>query len=196
MNKVWNVLSSMAVLVLGAYFLTNFFLNQTSIPQQFTDSRMKGAEIARNIVALSNNSLSSLSEIARYDEAGNTPDALILISKEILKVGEYQTQALNLSQELEKMAELVKNIKPQGIKIVATEAISSEVALVSSLLIYNGYLKDLFETLKTKLESNTNTDGRVKDLVGKINYQIKTINSLNDESVAVFNTFDTLSKSK
>lgn len=190
----YTVSSLVILLVAGFYSIRFFSSSKISVPEEFTTSRMKSAEIGRNIKALSSNSLNNLRKIAEFDETGKTSSALALVSEEISNAQKSHGQAVELSKELEIMAKDLKLITPQSAKIVATEALTSQVTLVGRLLSYNNYLKELFDVLKSKFESGIKTDGRVKELVNSINYEVQAINSLSAESSAIFGTLDALIK--
>lgn len=194
MSKSLKYIIPLAVLVIGFYSIRFLSSSKISVPEEFTASRMKSAEIGRNIKALSGNSLNNLRKIAEFDEAGKTSSALGLVSEEVLNAKKSHSQAMELAKELEIMAKDLKLISPQSAKIVATEALTSQVALVGRLLSYNNYLKELFDVLKSKFENGIKTDGRVKELVNSINYEVQAINSLSAESSAIFSTLDALIK--
>ena len=174
----------------GAYILFSNLTAPNFIPEEFTEARLNGAELASKIVSLADDSLNNISEIARFDDEGDKDEALILIAKELAKNREMRDEAIRLSAELEKMARSLRNIKPSQARILATEAVSSEVALVSRLISYNDYLLQLFETLKEKVQTpSVKTNGRVEELVKKINEEAKAINEFNgkfSQSLAEF----------
>lgn len=175
----------------GIYLLfSNIEISKKFLPEEFSEARIKGAALAKNIVDLSSESLRSLTEIAEYDEEGNSSEALILISKEVIKNRATRDEAIKLSSQLEKMARSLTDIEPTHARILATEAVSSEVALVSRLISYNDYLLQLFETLEKKfLKPAVNSDGRVVELIKKINEESSAINQFNyrfNESLAEF----------
>jgi hypothetical protein len=95
-------------------------------------------------------------------------------------------EAIRLSEQLTVMAEQAPRIRPDYAKELATEAVASEVALVSRLIYYNNYLAQLFETLKVKFEKpwTTYLDGQVNDLINKINDEAQAINELNKKFLA------------
>lgn len=152
------------------------------LPGEFSDARSKGADVAQKIVELSRNNLSLLDQVAKYDQANNHNEALIAISKAIIQNRDNQAEAIQLSEQLRVMAEQAPRIKPARGSEIATEAVASEVALVSRLVSYNNYLNQLFETLKVKFEKPTTSyylDGQVNDLVNRINDEAQAINELN-----------------
>ena len=188
------VLAAMVVVGLGTYFLVAFFAQpERGIPSEFSEARGRGAELARIIVSLSETSLKNLEEISRYDEEGKKAEALILISQEVIRNRSIREEALRLSSQLEKMARYLSDISPERARILATEAVSSEVALVGRLLVYNELLLRLFETLKDKLEKpSLAANGRVQTLVEKINEEGRAINEFNRKFVQSLADFDAI----
>ena len=151
------------------------------VPPEFAEARIRGARIAHEIAEAAGKSLDNLATIRVYDEKGETAEALILISQEIIQNREAQVKAIALSSELEKMARLLSDIKPSGAKSIATEAVSAEVALVSRLISYNDNLRELFSILREKFEKpGRSFDGTVQTLIERINEDARAINSFNE----------------
>jgi hypothetical protein len=188
-NRVKIFLGTAAIgsgLAIAFYFI----LPGGFVPSEFSEARIKGAGLAEKIVELSNESLANLEAIAKYDEQGNTPEALTLLSKEVIKNRETHEEAIRLSAQLEKMARSLSEIKPARARVLATEAVSSEVALVSRLLSYNNFLLQLFEVLRDKFQNpRSDANGRVEELIAKINEEARAINDFNrrfNQSLAEF----------
>jgi len=165
------------IISLGLLLFIKYIFPTKSIPQDFNESRSKGAAIAQRILALSDNISKRLKEIAEYDKTGNTAEALIAISKQIIENRENQQEAVRLASQLEKMARSLSKIRPAKARQIATEAVGAEVALVSHLISYNDYLKQLFEILRSKFEERSvYIDGQVEGLIKKINEEVQAIN--------------------
>jgi len=173
-----RVLIGAAIILAGILLLVKFFIFPVkSVPIEFSDARLKGAKIARQIVILANNTIKSLETIAEYDKQGNTADALILISNQLLSNRDSQEAAIKLSSQLEHMARNAARIKPSSARQAAMAAITAEVALVSHLISYNDYLKQLLEVLRLKLTTTKNySDTQVEDLIGRMNEEAQAIN--------------------
>ena len=93
------------------------------------------------------------------------------------------------------MARALSSIKPERSRILATEAVSAEVALVSRLLSYNDYLLQLFETLRAKFSNpGLSSNGKVNDLIARINDETRAINELNGRSTNALASFDEVFK--
>jgi len=190
MKKNLLILSSAILAGLGIYFAISIILPDSFVPEKFMEARIKGAELAYNIAELSNSSLKTLEQIEEKDRQGKNSEALDLASQELLKTLETRQQAIKLSSQLEKMARSLQDIKPAQARVLATEAVSSEVALVSRLLSYNDYLGQLFETLRAKFQSNEDTNGKVQKLLNDINDEAKAINDLNKKFTDSLEEFD------
>src|SRR3989344_9499184 len=119
-----------AIIVIGGFALLGkmVFFPATYVPTEFTEARLEGATIAQKIVTLSGGALASLEKISEYDKNGETTEALILISQQLIANRVNQEEAVNLSRQLEKMARFLSNIKPANARQQAIEAVTSEVA--------------------------------------------------------------------
>ena len=189
MHIITVVLAAAMVLVLRYVIFPAKFL-----PGEFTEARIKGSEVAQKIVVLSRENLALLDKVATYDEQKHHPEALIAISNALIKNRENQTQAIRLAQQLTVMAEQAPRIRPVGASEIATEAVASEVTLVSRLITYNDYLNQLFETLKVKFDKPwvSYLDGQVNDLVNKTNDEAQAINELNKKFIASMAQLDVI----
>lgn len=183
---VWTILSAAVVYLLG-YLL----FPSAKVPEEFSEARQNGAAVAVRILELSGNTLAKLNEIAEQDKNYNFSEALLLISQQLIANRENNLEAVKLSSQLERMARFVPDVRPAGAREVATEGVSAGVALVSHLLSYNEYLKQLFEILKQKFEKPwVSTDGQVQFLIKKINEEVQAVNELNGRFVASMQNFD------
>jgi cellobiose-specific phosphotransferase system component IIB len=189
MHIITAVIATAVVLALRYVVFPAKFL-----PGEFTEARIKGSDIAQNIVQLSRTNLALLNEVAKYDQDNNHSKALIAISNALVQNRLNQVEAIRLSEQLTVMAEQSQRIQPARGREVATEAVASEVALVSRLVYYNDYLNRLFETLKVKFEKPwvSYLDGQVNDLVNKVNDEAQAINELNKKFVASMAELDAI----
>ena len=184
---IWAAASAAVVLLLKYIFFPSNYL-----PSEFSDARIKGAVIAQKIVEFSRDTLARLNEVGKYDQVGNSPEALIAISNAVIANRENQVEAIRLSSQLNAMAENLPSIRPSRGRELATQAVTAEIALVSRLLYYNNYLNQLFEALKVKFEKPwvAYLDGQVADLISKINDEVQAINELNKEFNSTMAEFD------
>jgi DNA repair exonuclease SbcCD ATPase subunit len=180
---------SASALIFSVYYVA---FPRKFLPGEFSDARIKGANVAQRIVELSRDTLSLLGKVSKYDEQRNTVEALIAISSAITTTRDSQTEAVRLSSQLAAMAENLPRIQPARARELATEAVTAEVALVSRLIYYNTYLNALFEALRVKFERPgvDYLDGQVSDLINKINDEAQAINELNKKFAAKMAEFD------
>jgi len=162
------------------YFFTKTIVSQEGLPSEFIEGRTKGAELSSEIAALYDQSLNNLRQIGQYEKEGDIASAFDLLEEEITRNQDAQRKAIELSSELEKMARSIDRIKPDSAKIAATEAVSSEVTLVSRLVSYNEYFSQLFEALGEKFQDPQKyTNGKIEELLDNMNKESQAINELN-----------------
>jgi len=77
-------------------------------------------------VNISNDSTSNINKIAKLDEERDYTDALTLVTAELQKNRTARGKAVELSNNLELMAENLSNISPVSSGQTALEAVSSE----------------------------------------------------------------------
>ncbi|OGY63703.1 MAG: hypothetical protein A3E64_01020 [Candidatus Harrisonbacteria bacterium RIFCSPHIGHO2_12_FULL_48_16] len=164
------------------------------LPWEFTEARLKGADIAQRIVELSRGTLTRLNDVSRYDQDRNYNEALVSIARAVIENRQNQVEAVRLSSQLEDMARYIMKISPSRARSLATDAVSSEIALVTRMVYYNDYLFQLFEALKAKLEnpSRSYLDGQVNELINNINDEAQSINDLNKHFNQVMAEFDAI----
>ena len=189
---IWLPALIMAVIILTVRFV----VSSDRVPDEFLEARITGAALAQNVVSLSRQSLTRLDKIAKYDREGKFPQALSLISEELLENRKSQAEAARLASQLERMARLVSDIRPSSARELATEAISAEVALVSRLVTYNELLRNLFVVLNLKFDSRAaqELDGRVNELINQVNEEAKAINQFNKRFNNAMAKFDEIFK--
>ena len=178
-----------AALILGYWF----YSSKLFIPDDFYMARENSTKIAKIIVDDSSENLNLLGAISKLDQSGDYSTALNVVSKAVINNRKNTKSAVELSQQLEIMAINTAKIKPDKAKELAISAISSEVALVSRLLKYNGYLAELFELLKLKFSvKEFDPANSIQELVVKLNDEAKAVNSLNDKFNSLMAEFDAL----
>ncbi len=164
---------------------------EPQVPEEFSKARTEGANAALRIVAASTYSLTVLEQIAKLDQEGESTGALLLASNELGKMRDFRAAALELSSELGRMAQFLNDIEPERARVLATEAVTAEVALVSRLLTYGESLTELFKTLVLKFEGTaTDPNGNVEEFIKEINTEAKAINQFNNRFTQALAEFD------
>ena len=167
----------LAIFVLGAWYL----MDQSFVPSNFQSARQEGSEISGGIVNILDESLQNLEKIAEADRNYNFSRALNLVDGELEKVNNAKQKAAELTKVLDKMARAVQEITPAKARTLALEAVSSEISLISHLMIYNDTLTGLLKTLQYKFSGDIRYDAKdVQTLVESLNKETREINALND----------------
>ncbi len=178
------------IIILIGYFVARFlFVDAKDVPDDFLQARQEASLIAQDIVNLSNQSADNLDEIAYLDSERKYSEALALTSQELERNRQAREKAIGLSVQLEKMARNLSEISPPSASQIALEAVSSETALISRLIIYNDYLTQLLEVLRDKFLGITDGD-KTDELIAKINGEAQAINDLNNKFNSIMEEFD------
>ena len=184
-----------AILIIAIYLF--FYLlaansNVKKVPDEFLKARQEASLIALDIISFSNQTANNISKISELDKEAKYEDALNLIAQEIDHNRQAREGAIKLSAQLEKMAKNISGIEPPEAAQIALQAVGSETALISRLISYNDYLIQLLEVLRQKFSEEKNINGRIVELVGKINEESKTINDLDKNFNQLMAEFDKL----
>src|SRR3989344_6944628 len=184
-----------AILIIAIYLF--FYLlaansNVKKVPDEFLKARQEASLIALDIISFSNQTANNISKISELDKESKYEDALNLIAQEIDHNRQAREGAIKLSAQLEKMAKNISGIEPPEAAQIALQAVGSETALISRLISYNDYLVQFLEVLRQKFSEDKNTNGRIAELVGKINEETKAINDLDKNFNQLMSKFDKL----
>ena len=184
-----------AILIIAIYLF--FYLlaansNVKKVPDEFLKARQEASLIALDIISFSNQTANNISKISELDKEAKYEDALNLIAQEIDHNRQAREGAIKLSAQLEKMAKNISGIEPPEAAQIALQAVGSETALISRLISYNDYLIQLLEVLRQKFSEEKNINGRIVELVGKINEESKIINDLDKNFNQLMAEFDKL----
>ncbi len=194
-NKNAQAAIFLLAVVLAVSFGSRALLMRPSVPADFTATRQEGSEISGQIISLLSDSLKNLEKIRQADKDYNFGEALGLVRHELSNVIDVKIKAAELTRSLDKMARLVQDINPTQARNLALEAVSSEVSLISNLMIYNDTLNGLLETLKLKFSGSIRYDAKdVQVLIENLNKEATEINALNDLFNQKMREFDALVK--
>ena len=181
-----------ALIVLAVYF-SIYFLTPTAknVPSEFLGARQESSLIAKNIIFISNRTSDNLNKIAVLDQEKKYGEALDLVTEEIKQNRRARDEAIKLAGQLETMAKNISTIVPVSAGQTALQAVSSETALISRLITYNDYLVQLLEILQQKFSGfDKNTNGKIAELLAKINEEAKAINELDNSFNQLMGEFD------
>ena len=183
------------ILFIIIIFLTYFIFRlitppSKNIPLDFLKAREEASLMAKNIVVISGKTAENINKISDFDKKGEYTEALNLISEELNNNNKARSQAVNLSVQLEIMAKNLADISPASMGQIALQAISSETALINRLITYNDYLIKLLEVLQKKILGQAENNGRISELIGKINEEARVINDLDKNFNNLIDGFD------
>ncbi len=166
----------------------------SDVPTAFSEARVQGAVIAKNIVDASNQSVTDVELINKLDKEGNYTEALNVVARTVGKSQEIRSEAINLSAQLENMTKAVSGISSDQAKQAALESISSYLSLISRLINYSDYLEKLLGVLRNRFVGNFSDQERVADLIKSVNAEIQSINDFNTQADQAIKRFDQLVK--
>src|SRR3989344_1554750 len=185
-----RILIIFLVIITLCYFVIRFFFVQArNVPPDFLKARQEAASIALVIVGMSDQSATNIDKISELDAEKKYREALTLVTDEIQRNNEARQKAIELSNQLEVMANNLSGIYPASSAQVALQAVSSETTLISRLITYNDYLNQLLNVLRRKFAGQVDGD-EVPQLVQKINNEAQAINDLNREFNDQMKIFD------
>lgn len=178
-----KILIAFILIILVAYFFVRIITpDPKNIPEEFLRAKQQSALIAKEIVDISGQTSDNIKDISELDKQQKYEEALKLVSQEIEHNRQAREKAISLSNQLEIMAKNISAIQPLSLSQAAVQAVSYETTLISRLISYNDYLVQLLEILKNKFSGEEkNADGKIAELITKINTEAQTINDLNDQ---------------
>ena len=180
LSKKFRAILIFVAIILVAYFLIRLIpTSAQKVPKEFLEARANASPIAQEIVNISNDLTKALDQVNQFNSEKKYTEAINFLTQEINQNKDLNQKAIKLSEELGKMAAAVPNISPASASQLALQAISSETTLISRLIVYNGYLGQLLEELRMKFLGQKTDDQKIKDLISKINDEVKNINALN-----------------
>ncbi|MFA5173257.1 MAG: hypothetical protein WC435_02575 [Candidatus Paceibacterota bacterium] len=189
-NKIKFPALFIAIILLAYLFWRIVLVGGSFVPKEFLEANQQGALIATQIVDFSKKSVSNIDKINDLDREENYSEALNLIMEEISRNEEMKKEAYNLSFELAKMAETLKEIKPKVATETALRGINYETSLIIRLINYNAFMGNLLITLRDKFTGKMVEEGKVGEIIKKINDEATAINDLNEQYKAAMNEFD------
>ena len=193
-TKIILFIIGVIVIGSGAFAIRGVF-SRHRVPEEFRDARAESVLIAERIVLLANQSKEDLEDIEREDQAQRYNVAVRVVENALDRNRKAREAAVGLSIQLERMTQAIPRVRPAQARLVAVEAVSSELTLVSRLINHNDYLFRLLGVLNEKFSGGgAGVDGRVKDLIANINGEIQSINDLNMKFADAMVQFDALTR--
>lgn len=176
------------VIAVISFFVVSWGSN---IPTEFKEGRNLASLAAKDIVYLLDETSDNLKKIKTLEQKQDWRGALDIVYSEIEKNKTVSKKALDLTNQLERMARAVPEIEPASARETAIVAISSEVALVTTLNSYiNGDLNELLSLLRSRLTGMGGDYITMNELISSLNKKKDSINLMNDQFVKLMGDFD------
>ncbi|PIR86760.1 MAG: hypothetical protein COU11_04620 [Candidatus Harrisonbacteria bacterium CG10_big_fil_rev_8_21_14_0_10_49_15] len=187
-NLIFTVLASAILIVtLGLFFSSAS--GDAVIPRQFFAARLRAADDSRNMARLINDSLQNLKKIDEYQRQGAVSSALDLLQFEINTATDRQEAASLLANQLEQMARTTAEMDPAAAERLAVEAVTTGVAMVSTMINYNDSLNQLFTGIQARL-TGAPSEVNVSAVLAEINADAEAINRLSTSFNGLLDDFD------
>ncbi|KKU15686.1 hypothetical protein A3D55_02120 [Candidatus Jorgensenbacteria bacterium RIFCSPHIGHO2_02_FULL_45_20] len=192
-NKIVFLSAGTALVVFIAlfFFLPLFTHPKENFPMKFIDARAAAARVSKDIVALTNETNDIIGSVDTLDFSSDKEKALSLIREAKNANGEAYNKAFALSQELQKLAESLADIKSPENQRVMYEAVAVELSLVSEFITYTQNLQTFLDKVASVVSSNTEANKlAVQDGLKAVNEKITVINNLNETFLSKIARFD------
>lgn len=181
----------LAIVAVG-YGATSYWLHRNDVPQDFTSARQQGAQIAQQIVDLSNQSTAELAQVNEYDKEGDYAEALKLTAQMIQQSTDLRNKAVDLSNQVGVMTKSLSDISSFDAQQAALESISSRLALINQLVNYSGDLGKLLDILQKHFTTQEYNNTEVQTIINQINTDVNAINNFNAQANRSMDAFDKL----
>lgn len=176
---------AIALIVAGFYFIINppqlLDKKEGIFPPSFAEAYSAALNLSSVISEAAEEATVRINEINEADRKGDYIRAFNLTVEQAKQHEGLRMKSVELLAELQKMAASVEQIDSPTVQQLILQAVSTQVSLVSHLLIYNERWISLLNHLRNKFLSaepwvfNPETE----ELIQKINDEIEAINKLN-----------------
>lgn len=181
-----------AAILVGGYVVFRIVAAATATPKDFEEARMKGGQIAQDIVSISGELKTELAKINELDKQGSYTEALTRVTEVANRTQDIRAKAVELSGELQIMTSALPKIGKAEAKQAVLDSVSSRLALLSRLINYSDYVYQLLSVLRDKFSGIWHKPGQVAELVDNINAEVNSINAFNQSAIAAMARFDKL----
>ncbi len=187
---LWITVVSLIVLFIVFYILAKLSAPVT-LPTEFLSARQAAAAVGAQIVSLTNATNDKIKAVNISDLDGNVAAARNLLEEARNDNGEAYAQAFELSQNLQRIAESMRQVSSLKSQRLVYEAVSIELSLVSEFITYTQNLNEFLNSLSRALANEDPSDRQlVLNSLDAVNRNVNKINSLNREFLAKIGEFD------
>jgi|GEM_PF-4263369 hypothetical protein len=188
-------LVSAGLAVVALFLLVGLFYEgggEGYIPPEYTQAREETAKMSAEIVQLGEEINQTLLELATKDSIGDHEAALVLAEKGRGQIERLGKKAQKLLSALESMVSSVERVRPVSAVGVGKDAVTVGIKMVERLVVYSNLSSNLVQTIETKLGGGDVANKDIQELIGKINEEVRFVNSLSANYKALTERFDGL----
>lgn len=184
-------LVGLVVVLSGLAFGIPYFQSRAPLPEGFSEARLRAGEISRDIVILSNQTNENLKALSVLDPKKDRTRADELVADARNKNQTAYAKAVDLSLELQRMAESFRGIQSLELQRVVYQAIAIEISLVTEFIQYTKDFNTFLEVVSVFLaDGNTENKLRVQNAERAVNQRVTSINQLNDAFLVQMEKFE------
>lgn len=193
-KTVKYVFSALLVVLLisaGLIFLITETQEPSTPPQSFLEARRDAATISQEIVRLTGETATKISQVDKLVEGDDKERVFSLITEAKGTNNEAHKKAFELSRVLQSLTESLGEIDSIERIELAYNAIATELGLVNEFIIYTEKLGAFLSDLKSAvLHATPESRSKVSASLRAVNEKAGTINELNSEFLNKMKNFD------
>ncbi len=196
LSRRTKIIVAFVVIIAVGYGIALFWQWQSGVPASFTAARLQGAIIAQTIVNNSNQSVTELDAINKYDQEGDYVDALASTTDLIKQSAGLRDEAVQLSAQVTQMTNDLPKIKSADAQQAALQSITIRLAVINELITYSNDLDHLLAVLQARFSGTPQPNGAVANIVSQINADVNLINNFNAQAGQAMDKFDSIESGK
>ncbi len=157
------------------------FSSSPALPASFLEAWRSAAKVSAEVVRLTEDTNRSIARVNALDAGGDAPQALLGIREARERNTLAYGKAVELTRELQRLAESLNDIPSAAGQRLAYEAVATELSLVSEFIVYTESLNRFLDRVAQALTSHSAADrGAVESALEEVNLRARKINELND----------------
>jgi hypothetical protein len=185
------VIAIIAVFAVGALVIIGKnHVASGQVPDDFKTARLQGALISQSIVQYSNQLSDTLANINQLEKEGKLKDALKATDEVLAKSQDLRSRAIDLSHQIEIMAQALPKISSADARQAALDSISDRLAVISRLVDYSNYIGDLLAALRDRFTPDAHSLAQIDSIISQINLEVASINNFDKNGSAAMERFD------
>lgn len=180
-NRLVWILSGIVAASAVIYALVVFSPISTGAPREFLEARRAAANTSKQIVDLTNLAGEKIREVNISSLSGGREKALQLIRDARATNTAAYKKAFELSQNLQRLVETLREIKSVNAQRTAYDAVATELSLVSEFIGYTQSLNAFLDHLGVLVTADTiKNQEAVRLSLQEVNSRAAQVNKLNN----------------